>query len=116
MSKEAAAAAPALDPEIEAMSFEQALAALEQIVSRLESGKIDLEESIDLYERGAQLRQRCETKLKAAEMRVEQIVRNAEGGADGLAPVRRAGALSRLDERGDGDGRGVSGGAEAPGR
>ena len=72
------------------MSFEQAMAALEQIVSQLESGRVDLERSIEIYERGAALRRHCEAKLRAAEMRVEQIVQSAEGGAEGVKPFESA--------------------------
>ena len=77
----------AQEAEIEAMSFEQAMSALEQIVGQLESGRVDLEQSIDLYERGALLRKHCEAKLRSAEMRVEQIVQNADGEATGVEPA-----------------------------
>lgn len=66
------------EPPIPEMSFEQALAALEDVVRRLEGGQVPLEQSIDLYERGESLRKHCEDRLKAAELRVEKIV-----GADG---------------------------------
>ncbi|OWJ80726.1 MULTISPECIES: exodeoxyribonuclease VII small subunit [Haematobacter] len=55
------------------LSFEEALKELEQVVSQLERGEVALEASIALYERGNALRQHCETKLRAAEERVEQI-------------------------------------------
>ncbi|PKP84242.1 MAG: exodeoxyribonuclease VII small subunit [Alphaproteobacteria bacterium HGW-Alphaproteobacteria-2] len=61
------------------LSFEEAIRALEQVVARLESGDVPLEESITLYDRGAQLRAHCEAKLRAAQEKVEQIVRDAEG-------------------------------------
>ncbi|MCI4660556.1 MAG: exodeoxyribonuclease VII small subunit [Neomegalonema sp.] len=70
------------------MSFEEALSALERIVSHLEDGRVDLEQSISLYERGAQLRRHCETKLKAAEMRVEQIVQDADGQAQAVEAAK----------------------------
>lgn len=63
---------------IEEMSFEEALAELEAVVRALEDGKVPLERSIDLYERGETLRKRCDTRLKAAEMRVEKIVAQGE--------------------------------------
>lgn len=69
---------------IAAMSFEDAMKALEAIVEKLESGEAPLEESIALYERGALLRAHCENKLKDAEMRVEKIVQGENGPA--LAP------------------------------
>ena len=55
------------------MSFEAALAELEQVVARLEGGQVALEESIALYARGAELRAHCEERLKAAEARVAEI-------------------------------------------
>jgi exodeoxyribonuclease VII small subunit len=72
--------------DIETMSFEQALAELEQIVARLESGQAPLEDSIRLYERGAALKTHCETRLEAARLRVEKIVVGA-GGAPGVEPA-----------------------------
>ena len=68
---------------IEGLSFEEALAQLEEIVEKLESGEVPLEKSIDLYERGAALRERCTQKLKGAKMRIERVV---EGGA-GTVPL-----------------------------
>ncbi|MDB5423259.1 MAG: xseB [Phenylobacterium sp.] len=65
--------------DIAALSFEQALAELEQIVARLESGQAPLEDSISMYERGAALKTHCETRLEAARLRVEKIVVGAAG-------------------------------------
>jgi len=62
------------DENIKEMSFEDALAALEQVVRDLEGGQVPREKSIDLYERGEALRKHCEGRLKAAELRVEKIV------------------------------------------
>ena len=67
-------------PEVSAMSFEDALAELEQIVRGLEGGQQKLEDAITCYERGAALRKHCETKLAEAEARVAAIVRTADGG------------------------------------
>lgn len=66
-------------PDIETLSFEQALAELERIVQQLESGEVELEKSIEIYERGAALRAHCEGKLKNAELKVEKIVRGEDG-------------------------------------
>ena len=63
------------------MSFEDALAELEGIVKQLERGEVELEKSITIYERGAALKAHCEAKLKAAELKVEQIVQGANGEA-----------------------------------
>ncbi|MEJ1970566.1 MAG: exodeoxyribonuclease VII small subunit [Rhizomicrobium sp.] len=68
------------------LSFELALRELEGIVSRLEQGEVDLEDSIALYERGQALKLHCESKLKAAESRLEKIVQGA-GGATGSEPM-----------------------------
>src|ERR1700759_5881812 len=64
---------------IEELSFEAALKELEAIVSRLEQGEVDLEDSITLYERGQALKAHCETKLKSAESRLEKIVMGTDG-------------------------------------
>ncbi len=72
--------------QIEAMSFEQALAALEQVVNRLESGDVPLDESIDLYERGEKLRGHCQARLDAAQARIDKIVTGADGQATGTVP------------------------------
>jgi len=61
------------------MSFETALAELEKIVGQLESGDVALEQSIALYERGANLRKACESKLSAARLKVDKIVLDSEG-------------------------------------
>ena len=67
------------DKAIEELSFEGALKELEVIVSRLEQGEVDLEDSIALYERGQALKAHCEKKLKSAEGRLEKIVLGAGG-------------------------------------
>lgn len=68
------------------MSFEEAMAALEQVVNQLERGEVALEESIALYERGAALKKHCADKLKAAEEKVE-LIRAQEGRATGTTPA-----------------------------
>ena len=71
---------------IEGLSFEAAMAELEAVVRKLESGQVALEESIALYERGAALRAHCDARLRAAEERIEMI-RAAEGRATGTTPA-----------------------------
>ncbi|WP_090200919.1 exodeoxyribonuclease VII small subunit [Erythrobacter sp. HL-111] len=73
--------------DIERMSFEQALAALEQVVRQLESGDVPLDESIALYERGERLRAACQKRLDAAQARIEKIVTDAGGNPAGTAPL-----------------------------
>ena len=65
--------------DIVAMSFEEALAELEQIVRRLEGGQVKLDEAILSYERGALLKRHCERKLNEAQQRVDRIVIGADG-------------------------------------
>lgn len=74
-------------PAIESMTFETALAELEQIVDRLERGDVALAESISIYERGEALKQHCEHLLKEAEMRVEKIRLGGAGKAVGTEPL-----------------------------
>lgn len=73
--------------DVSGLSFEVALAELEQIVDRLERGAVPLEESIAIYERGAVLRRHCEALLKRAELRVEKIQLAADGTPDGTRPL-----------------------------
>ncbi|MBU4434496.1 MAG: exodeoxyribonuclease VII small subunit [bacterium] len=73
-------AAKAPNGDLAGLSFEQALAELEKIVSELESGQAPLERSIDIYERGAALKAHCEKKLEAARLKVEKIVLGQGGG------------------------------------
>jgi exodeoxyribonuclease VII small subunit len=69
------------------MSFEEAMAELEQVVGQLESGNVDLENSIKLYERGAALKARCEKKLQEAEEKVAAITLDESGQPKGTTPV-----------------------------
>lgn len=69
------------------LSFEDAMKALENVVSKLESGSVPLEESIALYERGAALKAHCEAKLEMAEEKVARITQGPDGAASGMEPV-----------------------------
>lgn len=60
------------------MAFEQALAALEETVARLEAGELTLEESLELFERGQSLATYCNELLEKASMRVEQLTAEGE--------------------------------------
>lgn len=64
--------------DIKDMSFEKAMAELETLVRRLEEGRLSLEEAIGSYERGTALRGHCETKLRAAKLKVEQVLGNPD--------------------------------------
>ena len=65
--------------EIDKMTFEEALKSLEEIVSQLDSGEIDLDKAVEAYERGTNLKAHCEKKLKEAQLRVEKIEVDKEG-------------------------------------
>lgn len=65
--------------DIAALGFEDALAALEAIVGKLESGSVSLEDSIDMYTRGTWLKRHCENKLRQAEARIEKIALREDG-------------------------------------
>ena len=75
------------DTPVSEMTFEQAMAELEQVVGQLERGDVALEDSIKLYERGAELKKRCEAKLKEAEEKVPAITLDGEGNPTGTTPV-----------------------------
>jgi exodeoxyribonuclease VII small subunit len=75
------------DSEIGKMTFEAAMAELENVVSQLETGSVPLEESIKLYERGALLKAHCDAKLKSAEEKVALIVQGPDGNATGVRPA-----------------------------
>ena len=67
------------DIPVKEMSFEDAMRELEKVVSDLEQGNVPLEESIKLYERGAELKSHCQTKLKEAEEKVALITQDEDG-------------------------------------
>lgn len=75
-----------MSDEISAMSFEDAMKALEEVVGQLERGDVALEQSLTLYDRGAALKAHCAAKLKDAEEKVE-LIRAAEGRAVSASPV-----------------------------
>lgn len=75
------------DKPIAEMSFEEAMRALEAVVGQLESGDVALEESIRLYERGAELKARCARTLEEAEAKVAKITADRNGQATGTEPL-----------------------------
>lgn len=75
------------DKPVSEMTFEDAMAELEQVVGQLEDSQVALDDSIKLYERGEILKKHCEAKLKAAEEKVAQITLGSDGTPDGLKPV-----------------------------
>jgi exodeoxyribonuclease VII small subunit len=73
--------------DVTTMTFEKAIEELESIVKRLEEGKVPLEESVAMYERGEALKRRCDELLRQAEARVEKITLNAAGKPTGSEPL-----------------------------
>jgi exodeoxyribonuclease VII small subunit len=73
--------------DIAGLTFEKALAELENIVRRLEQGKVELEESIAIYERGEALKKHCQSLLERADARIEKITIGPDGRAAGTAPL-----------------------------
>ena len=75
------------DTDVGLLSFERAIEELESIVKRLEDGKVPLEESVAIYERGEALKRRCEELLHQAEARVQKITLDAGGNPTGAEPL-----------------------------
>ena len=73
--------------DVKQLTFERAIEELETIVKRLEEGKVPLEESVAIYERGELLKRRCEELLRQAEARVEKITLDAAGKPIGTEPL-----------------------------
>lgn len=66
-------------PNTQQLTFEQALSELEALVRKLEEGRFSLEEALLAYERGTVLKNICEEKLKAAKLKVDQIMIQNDG-------------------------------------
>jgi exodeoxyribonuclease VII small subunit len=73
--------------DVKKLTFERAIEELETIVKRLEDGKVPLEESVAIYERGEALKRRCEELLRQAEARVEKITLDGSGKPAGTEPL-----------------------------
>ena len=73
--------------DVKKLSFERAIEELESIVKRLEDGKVPLEESVAIYERGEALKRRCEELLRQAEARVDKITTDSSGQPTGTEPL-----------------------------
>jgi exodeoxyribonuclease VII small subunit len=73
--------------DVKKLSFERAMEELESIVTKLEGGKVPLEESVTIYERGESLKRRCEELLRQAEVRVDKITTDANGEVSGTVPL-----------------------------
>ena len=77
---------PDTDQASSELSFEAALARLEEIVRTLERGEAPLDQSIELYQEGDRLKRHCEARLKAAQARIEQIAFASDGSPRGVTP------------------------------
>jgi len=73
--------------DVKKLTFETAIEELESIVKRLEDGKVPLEESVAIYERGEALKRRCDELLRQAEARVDKITTDSNGKAIGTEPL-----------------------------
>jgi exodeoxyribonuclease VII small subunit len=73
-----------LPADVARLSFDEALAELQQTVASLEAGGQPLEEAITLYERGVALQQHCDRLLAAAELRVRRLVERAGGALEAV--------------------------------
>ena len=76
----------AAETDVSQLSFEAALARLEEIVRTLEKGEAPLDRSIELYQEGDRLKRHCEARLKDAQARIEQIAFGSDGKPAGLKP------------------------------
>ena len=74
------------DAKVDELSFEGALARLEEIVRLLEKGEAPLDQSITLYQEGDRLKRHCEARLKDAQARIEQIALGGDGKPAGMKP------------------------------
>jgi exodeoxyribonuclease VII small subunit len=72
--------------DVSQLSFEAALARLEEIVRTLEKGEAPLDRSIELYQEGDRLKRHCEARLKDAQMRIDQIALGSDGQPTGMRP------------------------------
>ncbi len=73
--------------DVKKLTFERAIEELETIVKRLEDGKVPLEESVAIYERGEALKRRCDELLRQAEARVDKITTDSNGQVTGTEPL-----------------------------
>ena len=62
-----------MENDIKDLSFEDAIAHLENIVRELESGRIKLDDAVNAYEKAMTLKQLCENKLKTAQLKIEKL-------------------------------------------
>jgi exodeoxyribonuclease VII small subunit len=71
--------------DLKDLSFEDALKELETLVKRLEAGDSTLDQAIEDYTRGTQLRSYCQQKLEDARLKVEKLTSDGQGGVKAVA-------------------------------
>jgi len=67
---------------MEPVKFEEALKRLEELVSQLEDGELELDEALRLFEEGVKLSRFCQQELKAADGKVQKLVQTLEGNLE----------------------------------
>lgn len=67
--------------------FETSLAELESLVAQLEAGEMSLDDSLQAFEKGVSLTKQCQSALKTAELRIQQLVEDKETGEERLEPM-----------------------------
>ncbi len=87
-------------------TFEEEMAALEEVVGKLERGDLSLEDSVGLYEEGVRLSRSCKGRLDAAEGRMQVLVEPTEKGALRVAPIDVPSSVGEDGDSGFDDGLG----------
>jgi exodeoxyribonuclease VII small subunit len=87
-------------PPQDGISFEDAMAELEQVVRDLEDGQIGLEESLARYERGVGLIKGCYAQLREAEQRILLVTGTDDDGRPILQPFQHAATSGRIKNEG----------------
>lgn len=75
------------DAELAKRPFDELVAALQQVVQRLEAGNAGLEESIELYRQGLRLHAACDGRLQQAELTISELGRRGVAGAEPADPT-----------------------------
>lgn len=71
-----------VDEDASALTYEQAVARLQEIIERIEAGEVGLEESLQQYERGMAMIKRCQAILDRAEAKIRKLTVTEQGGLD----------------------------------
>lgn len=82
MSEKTPANTEQAQDEADPVSFEQAIDQLEQLIEKIESGEVGLEQALKHYEQGTQLIKRCRSILDSAEKRIAELTETEGGGLE----------------------------------